>query len=67
MSTRCEDYPCCGHEDGGCPNSDGAFNCATCGARLGMNAHSSLCRKCMKRLIESIDNGSFDHDDSMNY
>ena len=40
---RCEDYPCCGHEDGGCPNPDGSFNCAGCGAKLPVNATSALC------------------------
>lgn len=50
MSARCEDYPCCGHEDGGCPNRDGTFNCARCGKKLPKNNKSSLCNKCIKIL-----------------
>ena len=50
MSARCEDYPCCGHADGGCPNEDGSFNCYRCGRRLSRNAHSPMCDKCQRRL-----------------
>lgn len=24
--SRCEDYPCCGHEDGGCPQSEDHYH-----------------------------------------
>lgn len=43
---RCEDYPCCGHEDGGCPNEDGTFNCARCGRRLPKHNRSAVCDRC---------------------
>lgn len=49
MSARCEDYPCCGHEPGGCPNNDGTHNCATCGKKLPPNSRSSICEKCRRR------------------
>ena len=63
---RCEDYPCCGHEDGGCPNTDGTFNCCECGGKLKKNASSALCDKCTRRLHRRIADGDFDHDHSMN-
>jgi predicted amidophosphoribosyltransferase len=65
--SRCEDYPCCGHENGGCPNSDGTFNCASCGKKLPKNSRSSLCNKCLRRLEKRIYNDDIDHDHSMDY
>jgi len=53
---RCEDYPCCGHGDGGCPNSDGSFNCVFCGRKLPKNARSSMCSGCQKRMHDLDDN-----------
>jgi len=47
---RCEDYPCCGHTDGECPNTDGSFNCATCGRKLPKKSPSSICQKCHRRM-----------------
>lgn len=52
---RCEDYPCCGHGDGGCPNEDGSFNCAHCGARLPKRARSSLCNACISQMHRIMD------------
>ena len=46
MSARCEDYPCCGHEPGGCPNSDGSYNCARCGRRMPKSSRSAVCSRC---------------------
>lgn len=49
---RCEDYPCCGHgpaplgDGGGCPDSDGCFDCVLCGQKLAKSARSSICRDC---------------------
>jgi hypothetical protein len=66
---RCEDYPCCGHEDGGCPNSDGTFNCCTCGAKLPIDSTSAMCRRChreMDRREDGYEMGG-DYDYSMNY
>ncbi len=47
---RCEDYPCCGHEDGDCPDSQGRFTCVGCGKRLSKDAPSSICPKCQRRM-----------------
>ncbi len=48
---RCEDYPCCGHEDGCCPDFDESgkqlnMKC-TCGATVAIDSHSSLCDNCL--------------------
>jgi len=48
---RCEDFPCCGHEAGCCPDFDGAgrqlnMRC-TCGAVLPVDARFSICDTCM--------------------
>ena len=52
-SGRCEDYPCCGHEAGGCPSIDAQgrqrFNCATCGTLMSHNARSAVCNSCHTR------------------
>jgi DNA-directed RNA polymerase subunit RPC12/RpoP len=49
----CEDYPCCGHEPGGCPtkNEKGqyVYRCAECGARLPVNSPSAVCVRCHRR------------------
>jgi len=48
----CEDYPCCGHELGCCPNYDEAGRqldmVCTCGARLPITRQSSLCDTCLR-------------------
>ena len=48
---RCEDFPCCGHEGGCCPNYDSAGRqtdmVCTCGARLPVNARYSICESCL--------------------
>lgn len=48
----CEDYPCCGHEAGGCPtlNSRGqlVYPCARCGASLPVNNPSAVCDSCQR-------------------
>ena len=48
---RCEDFPCCGHELGCCPDYDAAgrqlnMKCV-CGATLPVNARFSICAGCM--------------------
>jgi hypothetical protein len=47
---RCEDYPCCGHEAGDCPDSQGRFTCVECGKRLSRKATSSICPKCLRQM-----------------
>lgn len=47
---RCEDYPCCGHESGDCPDSSGRMKCVECGKRLAKTATSSICVACLSRM-----------------
>ena len=55
---RCEDYPCCGHgpspmgDGGGCPDSEGRFNCVTCGKLLDKGAGSSICGTCQHQMAD---------------
>jgi hypothetical protein len=49
----CEDFPCCGHESGCCPDFDQSgrqlnMRCV-CGARLPVDSPFSLCRSCISR------------------
>jgi len=62
---RCEDYPCCGHEAGDCPSIDEDGNqrwtCVSCGTILPLNASSSICSKCQKRMYRNNWNDSMDY------
>ena len=53
---RCEDFPCCGHENGCCPNYDAMGRqldmVCICGARLPVTARYSICHHCMKQQCE---------------
>ena len=52
---RCEDFPCCGHEAGDCPDSEGRFTCVGgCGKRLPKNARSSICAGCSRKRARSF-------------
>ena len=48
----CEDFPCCGHESGCCPDFDPEtgrqldMKCV-CGASVPLSSRSSLCRGCL--------------------
>lgn len=49
---RCEDYPCCGHEPGCCPDFDESgrqlnMKCV-CGATVPIDNRSSLCDACLR-------------------
>lgn len=49
---RCEDFPCCGHELGCCPDFDEAgrqlnMKC-TCGATVPLGSQYSICSGCME-------------------
>lgn len=61
----CEDFPCCGHEMGCCPDFDASGRqlnmVCVCGAKLPVNAPFSICRGCMTRGLEE-DGGGFDED-----
>jgi hypothetical protein len=53
---RCEDYPCCGHESGCCPDYDETgkqlnMKCI-CGATVPLGSRSSLCKACLRRCEE---------------
>ena len=48
---RCEDFPCCGHEAGCCPDFDEAgqqlnMRC-TCGAEVPLTSRYSRCEGCL--------------------
>jgi len=51
---RCEDFPCCGHEDGCCPDYDEEtgqqlnMKC-TCGATVSIDSKYSICESCLAR------------------
>lgn len=49
---RCEDFPCCGHERGCCPDYDDAgrqlnMKCV-CGATVPLSSKTSLCPACLR-------------------
>lgn len=59
----CEDWPCCGHEAGCCPDFDESgkqlnMKCV-CGATLPVNSRYSICESCMN----SGDEGDMFEDD----
>lgn len=51
----CEDFPCCGHEQGCCPDYNPEtgqqlnMKC-TCGATLPITNRSSICDTCLRRM-----------------
>jgi len=60
---RCEDYPCCGHELGCCPDFDENgkqlnMRCV-CGATIPIDSRSSLCDSCL--------HDPYDHRDLADY
>ena len=69
----CEDFPCCGHELGCCPDFDESGKqlnmICTCGAVLPVSNGSSLCDFCILRgmpgEMNSLDHDpdGFEHDD----
>lgn len=65
VGEACEDYPCCGHEQGQCPTRDAqgneVYRCV-CGAKLPKNSRSSLCNSCLRRGIEDDDYPPSDND-----
>ena len=52
MKNMCEDYPCCGHEQGCCPsydeNGQQTNMICTCGAELPLNNRFSICDTCLR-------------------
>ena len=67
---RCEDYPCCGHgpppvgDGGGCPDSQGRFNCVTCGVRMPRDAPSAICAACRSKPSTFADPDDMDYGQS---
>ena len=53
----CEDYPCCGHERGDCPDKQGRMKCVECGKR---------CAKCTRQINARLYSDD-DHDYGANY
>lgn len=49
----CQDFPCCGHEMGCCPDYDASGRqlnmVCVCGAKLRVDAPYSICHHCMKQ------------------
>ena len=54
---QCEDWPCCGHELGCCPDYDEDGNQLNmkciCGATVPLNSRSSLCQGCLERATRN--------------
>ncbi len=67
---RCEDYPCCGHEQGDCPTHDKQgrerWTCVECGKLLPVKASSSICKRCQRAMNLRSRDGYDDYDYSMN-
>ena len=53
----CEDYPCCGHDFGDCPDFNGRFKCVECGRMLPRNAASSICSRCLDLMSKMMNDG----------
>ncbi len=59
---RCEDFPCCGHEAGCCPDFDPEtgeqlnMKCV-CGATVPIDSPSSLCSGCLNSDPDDMDPG----------
>lgn len=67
---KCEDFPCCGHELGCCPDFDKETGeqlnmVCVCGIKLSMKSRSSICDSCMNQM--DSEDGYFDTDDEHNY
>ena len=64
---RCEDYPCCGHgpaphgDGGGCPDSQGRFDCVICGSKLPKGNSRSICNRCMNSHAFMYDDRDLDY------
>lgn len=64
---RCEDFPCCGHELGCCPDFDESGRqlnmVCTCGAKLPLTSRYSICEGCLERArYEDGVDFDYDHD-----
>jgi len=64
---RCEDFPCCGHELGCCPDFDESGRqlnmVCICGAKLPVNNRSSICDSCLRSGSDDLyDDADFEDD-----
>jgi hypothetical protein len=63
----CEDFPCCNHEMGCCPNFDSAGNqldmVCTCGARLPVTNRYSICDRCLRMDEDGCYDEDFEDED----
>lgn len=55
---RCEDWPCCRHEAGCCPDFDEETGeqlnmVCTCGAKIPVNSRYSICSSCLSISTEN--------------
>jgi hypothetical protein len=67
---RCEDFPCCGHEAGDCPDPDAAsrgewpMSCVECGGRIKKGEECcsapSMHERCAQAYIRMIDEYGYD-------
>ena len=59
--SKCEDWPCCGHEAGCCPSIDNDGNeinyCCECKNELPEGSSSSLCYSCQQAIIADMNDG----------
>jgi hypothetical protein len=56
---RCEDWPCCGHENGCCPDYDEGGNqlnmVCVCGKKLPITSRYSICNSCLSNEDDDMD------------
>jgi hypothetical protein len=69
--SRCEDFPCCGHEAGCCPDYDETgkqlnMKCV-CGAAVSISSRSSLCPTCLMAPEPGDDSEDFRDFDNREY
>ena len=66
----CEDFPCCNHENGCCPDfEDGVqlnMKC-TCGTTVPLGSRSSICRQCLQSAMRQDDGYEDPQEDSFDY
>lgn len=64
---QCEDFPCCGHEQGCCPRYENGVQMdmvCTCGTRLPVDNPVSICNTCLRAEDGWIDEDSYDETES---
>ena len=65
--SMCEDFPCCGHEMGCCPDYDESgrqlnMKC-TCGATVPLDSRYSICETCLSFDDDNEGFDSYDDED----